>query len=282
VVYGAAFLLGALLAGCSAENPVQPGDINQSNYGSRAVSFDLADQTADKEKSADVIEPKDAGSSGFELKAKYTYIRSHLGGGGVFVIRLNPDVDFTGDVRLQLVADPVLNARLDRATVNAASDIAELSIRPTASVNAGTYQIDVVGCHVSDVVSPDSYQTVSLEVEIIPWGIPDPRYAVIKRDPLVEWIEDTHPEFGSFSGMQWYPYITYPGILVVEHWTFLNDDWEMRICFHVMIPPYDWSMIQLRRHGEWDPIFAARREYNGTTYEIHEIPLSEYPTFFGY
>ncbi len=73
--------------------------------------------------------------------------------------------------------------------------------------------------------------------------------------------------------------LTYPEILVVEHWTFLNPTWEMRMCFHVMIPPYDWSMLTIRSRGEWDFQFAAKRESDGTTYEI---PVAEYPVMCGY
>jgi hypothetical protein len=46
-----------------------------------------------------------------------------------------------------------------------------------------------------------------------------------------------------------------------------------------MIPPHNWSMLWLLERGEVKPVFAAYRESDGTTYEI---PISEYPTFFGY
>ena len=96
---------------------------------------------------------------------------------------------------------------------------------------------------------------------------------------LIDWLETNHPEFGSFSTANSYAYITYLAHLIVEHWTFLYDEWEMRICFHVMIPPYDWSMIWLRPRGEVDAIFSAKRESDGTVYEI---PISDYPTYYNY
>ena len=79
--------------------------------------------------------------------------------------------------------------------------------------------------------------------------------------------------------MNSFAYITYPAHLIVEHWTFLYDNWEMRICYHVMIPPYNWSMLWLRPLGELDAVFSAKREWNGTAYEI---PICDYPTFYGY
>ena len=53
----------------------------------------------------------------------------------------------------------------------------------------------------------------------------------------------------------------------------------MRICYHVMISPYNWSMLWLRPWGKVDAIFAAKRESDGTTYEIS---ISDYPTYYGY
>ena len=46
-----------------------------------------------------------------------------------------------------------------------------------------------------------------------------------------------------------------------------------------MIPPYDWSMLWLRKRGEVEAIFAAKRESDGTVYEI---PVGDYPIFYGY
>jgi hypothetical protein len=273
-------LMCALLGGCSTDAPVvYPLTAGQSSASMQPGPINAE---AGSDKAADVIEPRDAASGCFQLETKYTYIRSYPGGGGVFILRLIPGDGFTGGVRLMLSADPRLNADLDKQTLNSASDIAEITIRPSHASEIKTYEIDVTACPVSHTVSPGDCRTVSLDVELIPWGPTDPRYAITKRDPLLEWVEDAHPEFGTFLDKEWYPYMTYPGILVVEHWTWLDEEWEIRTCFHVMIPPHDWSMIQLRRRGEWDAAFAAMREYSGTTYEIHEIPLSEYPIMLGY
>ncbi len=93
------------------------------------------------------------------------------------------------------------------------------------------------------------------------------------------WLSQHHPEYAAVLDQKWFAYNTYPQIWVVEHWTFLSEDWELRVCFHVMIPPYDWSMMRLRKRGEVNAEFAARRESDGT---IYEIPVSDYPIKFGY
>jgi hypothetical protein len=46
-----------------------------------------------------------------------------------------------------------------------------------------------------------------------------------------------------------------------------------------MTPPSDWSMLLMRPMHTLAPVLAARRDTHGT---IVEIPISEYPVFYGY
>ncbi len=250
----------------------------------------------------------------FEIVAKYSYIRSYPEGGGIFIIKMTPKNGFSGYVSLQINADPNLNAQLDRENLNKQSQVAELTIQPNELTELKTYEIvltatyhkksrhatflnwiskikfpilsylisrlfnrcngDSGGTHLSHID-----ETLVLEVEMFDWSSDNLPDAIIKRDELIDWLEAEHPEFGTFSGENWFAYVTYPAHLIVEHWTFLYEKWEMRICYHVMIPPHNWSKLWLRPRGEVDAVFAAKREYDGTAYEI---PVSDYPTFYGY
>jgi len=250
----------------------------------------------------------------FEIAAKYSYIRSYPKGGGIFIIKMTPKNGFSGYVSLKINADPNLNAQLDTETLNKQSQVAEITIQPNELTELKTYEIVLTATYhkksrhvtflnwISTLKFPllsylisrlfndcNGYssgmhlfhidETLVLEVEMFNWtsdNLPD---AIIKRDELIDWLEAEHPEFGTFSGENWFAYVTYPAHLIVEHWTFLYEKWEMRICFHVMIPPHNWSMLWLRPLGEVDAIFAVKRESDGTTYEI---PVSDYPSFYGY
>jgi hypothetical protein len=221
----------------------------------------------------------DLSEAGFSILPKYDYIRSYPGGGGIFVVRLISNGNFAGDVNLTLTADPLLNAGLSRRTLNDRYEIAEITVRPDQSIEARTYEIELRALYTGDPSHIGPFRKVSLKVEVLQWGPTNPANVISKRDEFIVWLETEHPELGNFSNRIWFPYMTYPQILIVEHWTFLDEDWEFRLCYHVMIPPYDWSKILLRRRGEWDPVLAAMRESDGT---IHEIPISEYPVMFGY
>ena len=197
--------------------------------------------------------------------------------------------------------------------MNKESEVAELTINPNEFAEIKTHQIIITAIHfkmpilttilylISKIIPARSQYSTNhlydchdigslttplfdirklvLEVEMFNWSSDNLPDAIIKRNELIEWLEVEHPEFDTFSDINSFAYVTYPSHLVVEHWTFLYEEWEMRVCYHVMIPPYDWSKIYLRKRGEVDAVFAAKRESDDTTYEIS---LSEYPTYYGY
>jgi hypothetical protein len=209
----------------------------------------------------------------FGIEAKYNYVRSCPEGGGVLILRMIRGDLLSRDFQTKIGASGGLNARLAVDGFNEQSSISEVVINPDESIAPGLYEIIVY------VTESGFTRSVELEVDLISWENVLSEMAIAIRDDFTGWLETEHPELGTFSDREWFSYLTYPGILVVEHWTFLDIDWEMRICFHVTIPPYDWSMLMLRERGEWDPIFAARRDSDGP---IYEIPVAEYPIMFGY
>jgi hypothetical protein len=224
-------------------------------------------------------EDPDFGEIAFNIQPKYSYIRSYPGGGGIFIVRLLNTGNFPGGVSLLIHADPNLHAVLSRETLSGDTSMAEITVRPDLLIETGGYELKLTATNIGNSTQTVQTQIIYLKVEVLQWGPANPDNVIPKRDDFIDWLETVHPELGDFSNRVWYPYMTYPQIWIVEHWTFLDEDWEFRLCYHVMIPPYDWSMIMLRRRGEWNPVLAAMRESDGT---IREIPVSEYPIMYGY
>lgn len=210
----------------------------------------------------------------FKLTAVYDYIRSQPKGGGVFIAQIIPGEHFNGVVKLSLKADPALHAELDRDFLNLKSRVAEITIRPDSLIEIRDYRI-VLAAQNEDMVN-----NLEFTVEIFPGEPQVSDWAIRKRDEFMKWLIHEHPEYNGVADQKWFAYNTYPQIWIVEHWTFLSGEWEMRICFHVMIPPYDWSMMRLRKRGEAVAEFAARKDTDSGT--IYEIPVSDYPLMFGY
>ena len=76
------------------------------------------------------------------------------------------------------------------------------------------------------------------------------------RDRFVEWIAAEHPELGITDETEWTPTIVQPHILVVSHYLFFSEDWELGLQWHIMIAPHDWARIYLRPRDELQPTHA--------------------------
>jgi hypothetical protein len=251
-------VLSLLLAGCSEQSSTAPAE--ETTIAGQGASSSVA-----------------AVNEGvFDFEPKYTLIKSYPTGGGIFVLRLIPGEGFSGDVNVTLSAHKSLGAELCSTTLSANDPVAEIMVSPMRKVMIGTHTMTVTASN------PTHSVTVTLSVEVVAGTPFMTSWTRTTFTTFVGWLKAEHPELGRFNAQRWDTYATYPGILVVEHWTYLSEDWEFRICYHVMMPPDDWSMMQLRRRGEWDPSLAARREWNGEEYVIFEIPVEDYPVIYGY
>ena len=251
--------------------------------------------------------------SSVEIDAKYSYIRSYPSGGGIFLLSVSSDHMFPGCVLLDVCGDANLQIQVSHRVLHQNSRVTELTVAPNEAIDFGMHELVVTAVHVRmpllsrlliilDRMLPsgvdgfstwllDVYQRVGfslglcslqrlvLAVEIFDWSSDNIGDAVIKRNEFLSWLAIEYPGYGGFSDASMVAYVTYPEIFIVEHWTFLYKEWEMRVCYHVMIPPHDWSQLCLRRRGALNPLLAAYRESGGT---IYEIPLDEYPILFGY
>jgi len=82
-------------------------------------------------------------------------------------------------------------------------------------------------------------------------------YATELRDRFVAWLTLNRPELGITSETEWSGTMVSPRWLVVSHYLFFSEDWEMHVSWHIMVPPYDWARIDLRhRFDEETPSYA--------------------------
>ena len=218
--------------------------------------------------------PKTPGQ--FTLQAKYDSIRSCPGGGGLFVITAINLYNPFEIVSLQVDCDSHLNASLTRQFISSRNPVFEVVIDPVPRIPIAKYDITVTGRGRRIAAS------VTLHVEVLNWEnasqLSD--IAAGKKNAFVDWLNANFPEINITHQTDWNIYSTYPQVIIVEHYTLINHEYEMRLCSHAMIPPSDWSMIRLRKRNTWEPFLAARQDTAGD--RIYEIPVDEYPLMFGY
>ena len=216
-----------------------------------------------------VLTPDD----GFVIEPKYTFITSYRDGGGIYPLSLISGDLFNGNVSLSVDAPEELHASLFSEVVNTSCPVTDVTIHPDNTTMDGEYMITVEADHGQDS------QQVSLMVNISEWGTGSTEYPLSKLEEFLPWLEQNHPEVGNLSAENWWIYRTYTHIWIVTHWTFLSDNWEVRLQIHETIPPYNWTKLWIRPRNGLNPLFAAQHEYNGT---IFEIPIEEFGKKYGY
>jgi len=82
-------------------------------------------------------------------------------------------------------------------------------------------------------------------------------YAGELLDRFVPWLATNHTELGITNDTAWNGTMVSPVWLVVSHYLFFSEEWEVHIEWHIMMPPYDWAKIDLRhRFDELEPSYA--------------------------
>jgi hypothetical protein len=219
------------------------------------------------------IDPPAQDHGTYALIARYDTIRSYPGGGGLFLLAFQPDSAFGGTVRLHIECDPLLQPQLSSSALSRTDSVLEILLAPGASILPDRYPVTVVAAH------NGVERRLSLAVTVFDWQQGAYDDAMAKRDLFRDWLVSRNPGYAEIFEAPLRIFGTYPQILIVEHYTSISPRYECRFCFHVMIPPYDWSLMRVRSRFSLQPEIALKREPDGT---IHTIPLSDYPVLLGY
>ncbi len=218
-----------------------------------------------------VIPTNDKGE--FTLNSKYKTIRSFPEGGGIFIISISPGTDFAGTVKLSVSTESGITAKLNKTELTDKDSVADIIISTSENAHLDTNTIIVRATH------NGKEKELKLNVDVLSWMNESSENAVLKRDEFRSWFTGKSAKYSEIFSSNFTEYQTYPQILIVEHHTFITKSYEVRICYHVMIPPDDWSKLLIRNRNFLEPEIALKRETDGS---IHEIPIEEYPTFDGY
>jgi len=202
-------------------------------------------------------------------------IRSCPGGGGIFIIKVLVSGDQIRELSLDLECDDMLNATL-HIPESGSGDALEIVIEPDSNIAITDQPILLRGS------LAERRDSLLLNVHMINWT--DTKelgdLIIVKMNNYIDWLHVNHPAVEIYDTTQWELFATYPQTIIVDYFTLLNDQYELRVCNHAMIPPEDWSAIRLRERCVYQPFLTLRQDStNGAIYEIHR---DEFPTLFDY
>jgi len=130
-------------------------------------------------------------------------------------------------------------------------DVAEVTVLPLPLGEASELQAtkkdrDVTASIAAEHNGAQITQRVNVHVTSEEEDLVGPLAAPI-RDLFVPWLAENQPELGITEETEWAGTIVTPHILVVTHYLYFSEAWEIHVYWHVMIPPHDWARIELRR-----------------------------------
>jgi hypothetical protein len=80
--------------------------------------------------------------------------------------------------------------------------------------------------------------------------------AALHVAPFITWLAANHPELGITPETSWDGGLG-SWVLIVEHYQYVSEEWELGLSWHVMVAPEDWARIYLRhRWTESEPSLA--------------------------
>ena len=118
-------------------------------------------------------------------------------------------------------------------------------------------------------------RTVSRSLPVFPMA--DERAADARPyfDRWVAWLAAERPDLGISADAAWEPVFA-STLLVVSHYSYWSENWEMTVAWHNMIPPYDWAEVHLRRRGvDAAPSLAFRIDSVSGATRPHEVEPPE-------
>jgi len=150
-------------------------------------------------------------------------------------------------------------------------EVAEVWITPDATATEREMEIVVTGTR----GGLEATQTKTFTVLV--WEDDRGEYARTLLDLFTIWLAENRPDLGVSPDTVFTGSLSAPGLLVVSHYLFLSDDWEVGLSWHVMIPPDDWSEIYLRPRGGGVPTLAFRLSSQAGALEGGVVEISEAP-----
>lgn len=147
-------------------------------------------------------------------------------------------------------APVVLSAEADGATVEDVSP-AELAAGTVGEiwVVIDPAQSDTTASVTIEAMRGDRVVSETRSIPVMP--MVDEREVDARRyfDLWTGWLVANHPELGITESTQWDPEFV-SILLVVSHYAYFSEEWEMTVAWHNMIPPYDWTEVHLRKRWE--------------------------------
>ncbi len=126
-----------------------------------------------------------------------------------------------------------------------------------------------------EVATDDTTRTFTKTASVLPWDDDRGDQAAEILGLFTSWLAENRPEIGVTPETEFEGTYLAPQLLVVSHYGFFDDEWEIGLSWHVMIPPDDFSEIYLRPRSELRPTVAFRIGSWQTALDTGDFQIAE-------
>jgi hypothetical protein len=94
-------------------------------------------------------------------------------------------------------------------------------------------------------------------------------------DVFATWLAENQPELGITPEREFQGNLVAPRLLVVSHYMFADEEYELGLSWHVTIQPHDWSELYIRPRDELAPTRAFRVSSWSAALEGEDVEFTE-------
>jgi hypothetical protein len=166
------------------------------------------------------------------------------------LVSVTDSVRGAGDVSLAATF-PAGSVSVEPARI-APGEIAEVTLTADSVID------EVVSELIITATRGSVQQTANREVIVMPFENDRGEMAADVLGIFTPWLAREHPDLDITPEIRFEGVMVAPRLLVVSHYMFTNESYELGISWHVMVAPDDWAELYVRPRGEPRPTRAFR------------------------
>ena len=173
----------------------------------------------------------------------------------------------------------------DPVRISASSGGAAVTVVPQAITAGSVAEVRVIADSISAgeaIISVaitgtrgDHEQTETREITVFDWDDDRGPQARALLEVFLDWLAEHRPDLGLTPQTPVEGSMVAPGLLVVSHYCFMSEHWEIGLSWHIMIPPDDWAEIYLRPVGTRAPTLAFRLASQQAALDAGDVAIVE-------
>ena len=131
------------------------------------------------------------------------------------------------------------------------SGLIEIFLYPNVTHIEKTIEVTVIATKNKVSTSNSAY------VKVVNWTMSIDAEIYDMQNRFVLYLEENCTAYNINTSISWEAYGSAPMILIVGHYLFKSEFWEMELSRHFTMEPYDWVKIYLRSRNSIKPIWSG-------------------------